>query len=157
MRVTKFLFVLAALVLLPYTMHAEEGVILLLKSGKSVGFAFQDKPAIFPGSTLVITSQKGAKVEYAYHDVQRFYWGDVSASSGITPVEKNKVVFHLTDDGITVEGLTKGECVSIYTIDGKAVASATSSNGNTSLRWSSSAKVFIVRTSSGECFKFVRQ
>lgn len=157
MKVFKFLLTLAAFVLLPCAVYAEEGVILLLKSGKTVGFAFQDKPTICPRSTLIITSQTGEKVEYDYKDVQRFYWGDVQASSGIKQVKNGSVVFHLNDNGIKAEGLLKGERVSVYTVDGKIIASASSDSGQVLIPLFSSAKVFIVRTSTGITYKFVKR
>lgn len=141
---------------------AADGILLRLKSGKTVGFAFDSKPKVITGKTLVLKSSDGNRVEYNYDEVSKLYWGNVSSSVGIDNVQvdtKSKVVFHLTHDGITVTGLQKGEHVTAYTIGGVQVGQAVSTTNDSSVSISLSftnEKVLIVRTSGGTNFKFVK-
>ncbi len=159
----KLCIFIVAFALMPLFTLASDGVLLRLKSGKTIGFAFDGKPKVVTGKMLVIKSNDGNRVEYNYDEVQRLYWGDVSSSVGIDNVQtdaKSKVVFHLTHDGIIVTGLQKGEHVTVYNIGGAQVGQATSTtrDGSASISLSSTdEKIFIVRTSGGANFKFVKR
>lgn len=152
-----------AFAFMPLVTLATDGILLQLKSGKTVGFAFDSKPIVITGKTLVLKSSDGNRVEYNYDEVKRIYWGNVSSSVGIDNVQadtKSKVVFHLTHDGITVTGLQRGEHVTVYTISGVQVAQtvSTTNDGSANISLSSTVeKVLIVRTSGGAKFKFVKR
>lgn len=151
-----------AFALMPFVALAADGILLQLKSGKTLGFTFDSKPKVITGKTLTIKSNDGNRVEYNYDEVKKLYWGYVSSSVGINNVQadgKSNVVFHLTHDGITVTGLQKGERVTVYSIGGAQVGQAvsTANGGSANISLSSfSGHVFIVRTSGGANFKFVK-
>lgn len=154
-------FIFACLLLaFPASLFAENGMMLELTNGQTVGFAFKDKPKITVGPTLVIESGDGTQVEYAYSDVRKFYWGDASSATGIGRTlspSKGNVVFHTTSDGISVEGLQKGVRVSVCTLDGRQVVSAVSSSdeGRVVLPLDGK-KLFVVRTSNGISYKIMK-
>ncbi len=157
----KLCMFMMAFALMPFVASASDGILLRLKSGKTIGFAFDSKPRVVTGNTLVIKSNDGNSVEYNFDEVQRLYWGDVSSSVGIADVQADakKVVFNLTHDGITATGLQKGERVTVYTIAGVQVGQAVSTKNNGCVNislFSTNEKVLIVRTSSGANFKFVK-
>lgn len=159
----KLCLLMLAFALMPLVALASDGVLLQLKSGKTVGFAFDSKPIVVTGNTLVLKSSDGNRVEYNYDEVQKLYWGNVSSSVGIDNVQtdvKNKAVFHLTHNGITVTGLQKGEHVTVYTMSGVQVGQtvSTTNDGSTSISLASTnEKVLIVRTTGGANFKFVKR
>lgn len=147
---------------IPFVALASDGILLQLKNGKTLGFAFKSKPRVITGRTLTIKSSDGNRVEYDFDEVKKLYWGNVSSSVGIANVQadaNNKVVFHLTHDGITITGLQRGEHVTVYTISGVQVGEAvsTTNDGSASISLScTDEKILIVRTSKGVNFKFVK-
>lgn len=155
---TPLLFCL--LMLAPSRTFADDGVLLLLNNGRIIGFSFKDKPIVISGSTLVIKSSDGISVEYSYEDVHKFYWGDVTNATYIDAPkikDQSKVVFKITDEGISVKGLGAHERVSVYSLDGKLVSSilCPSENGSVALKLPD-GKAFIVRSSSGISYKFIK-
>lgn len=138
------------------TLFAEEGVVLLLNDGTSVGFAFSQKPDIAIGSELTISTADGKALSYDYSSIKRISFADITPTA-IDNIKSSsaKAVFSITDNGIEVSGLANGEKVRAYSVDGSLAASATARDGHASLQLSSTGSVYIIRTSGGVTFKFV--
>lgn len=157
MRKCIYIITLALWGLLP-SAKADEGVILLLNDGTSVGFAFSKKPVITTAETLTLTTSTGERVSYDYKEVKHAYFGDTS--TGIKDVRKDapqRVTFHVTPQSLRIEGLSAGERVTVYTTGGQRVTSALSNGNGTSLTLDIPAAghtVYIVKTSTGVSFKF---
>ena len=156
MKKLRFLILTTALIMTIGVM-GEEGVLLQLKNGSTVGFAFSDKPTMLIGSTLEIRANKTV-VNYDYNEVKRVYWGEVQPS-GIFSAKENinsSVVFRINTNGLSVSGLTKGERVSIYDTTGRLITTAISTKDNETLNLSlkTSNGIYIARTKSGISFKF---
>lgn len=158
MKKLRFLILTTALIMTIGVM-GEEGVLLQLKNGSTVGFAFSDKPTMLIGSTLEIRANKTV-VNYDYNEVKRVYWGEVQPN-GISSAKDNinsSVVFRINTNGLSVSGLTKGERVSIYDTTGRLITTAISTKDNETLNLSlkTSNDIYIARTQSGISFKFTR-
>jgi hypothetical protein len=158
MKKLRFLILTTALIMTIGVM-GEEGVLLQLKNGSTVGFAFSDKPTMLIGSTLEIRANKTV-VNYDYNEVKRVYWGEVQPN-GISSAKDNinsSVVFRINTNGLSVSGLTKGERVSVYDTTGRLVTTAisTQDNGTLDLSLKISNGIYIARTQSGISFKFTR-
>ena len=156
MKKLRFLILTTALIMTIGVM-GEEGVLLQLKNGSTVGFAFSDKPTMLIGSTLEIRANKTV-VNYDYNEVKRVYWGEVQPS-GISSAKDNinsSVVFRINTNGLSVSGLTKGERVSIYDTTGRLITTAISTKDNETLNLSlkTSNGIYIARIKSGISFKF---
>lgn len=158
MKKLRFLILTTALIMTIGVM-GEEGVLLQLKNGSTVGFAFSDKPTMLIGSTLEIRANKTV-VNYDYNEVKRVYWGEVQPN-GISSAKddiNSSVVFRINTNGLSVSGLTKGERVSVYDTTGRLVTTAisTQDNGTLDLSLKISNGIYIARTQSGISFKFTR-
>lgn len=158
MKKLRFL-ILSIVLFITLGVMGEEGVLLQLKNGSIVGFAFSDKPTMLIGSTLEIRANKTV-VNYDYNEVKRVYWGEVQPN-GISSAKDNinsSVVFRINTNGLSVSGLTKGERVSVYDTTGRLVSTAisTQDNGTLDLSLKISNGIYIARTQSGISFKFTR-
>lgn len=144
-------------------LSAENGVIVLLKNGRSVGFAFEKKPQLVTAKELNIYTNEDKRVSFEYKDLQRVFFDDVS----VTKIESvsqtntaNHVIFRLMDNGIEALGLAKGETVNVYNISGIKVGAAKSSmdNGSATIVFPvNEHSVYIVRTNTGVSYKFMKR
>ncbi|GAB6976384.1 hypothetical protein JCM15124A_12910 [Prevotella falsenii] len=137
----------------------EDGVLLQLKNGSIVGFAFSGKPTMVIGAMLEIRTTE-TTVSYDYNEVKRVCWGEVQPS-GISSAKDNinsNVVFRINANGLNVSGLPNGERVSVYDTTGKLVATAISKQNDVTLAlpMKQSGGIYIARTQSGVSFKFTR-
>lgn len=136
-----------------------EGIVLLLRDGKTVGFALSAKPVITTGKELVVRTSLG-ELSYDYSEVQRVYWDKVSVT-GINSAKadvKGAVVFRITGGGIEASGLANGERLQLYTTDGVLIDSAENQSGGTAVLPLPEGKgAYIVRSSSGISYKFIRK
>lgn len=159
MKKLKLLFI-SLLLCFVSTAFAENGVVLLMKDGSTVGFAFSQQPAMKTGSATLTMKYSGGTLQYEYSKVQRAYFSSDVTSTGITIPTTGKsadVTFRFTDNGIDVLGLANGESASLYSIDGKQVAKGVSKGGNVKLAVPQGKQVYIVRTSTGVSYKLVKQ
>lgn len=136
-----------------------EGIVLLLRNGKTVVFALSEKPVITTGKELVVKTTL-SELSYDYNEVQCVYW-DKMRITGINSAKadgKSAVVFRVTDGGIEASGLARGERLQLYTADGALINSTESRSGGTAVLPLPEEKgVYIVRCSSGISYKFVRK
>ena len=119
MKKLRFL-ILSIVLFITLGVMGEEGVLLQLKNGSIVGFAFSDKPTMLIGSALEIRAKKTV-VSYDYNEVKRVYWGEVQPNS-ISSAKDNvnsDVIFRINSNSLSVFGLSKGERVSIYDTTGR--------------------------------------
>ena len=130
MKKLRFLF-LSIVLFITLGVMGEEGVLLQLKNGSIVGFAFSDKPTMLIGSALEIRAKKTV-VSYDYNEVKRVYWGEVQPNS-ISSAKDNvhsDVIFRINSNSLSVFGLSKGEHVSIYDTTGRLITTAISTKDN---------------------------
>lgn len=137
--------------------RAEEGVILSLKNGTEVAFAFSTKPRLAMGGELAITAPDGTSVVYAFADVKNVRFGefvttDIDSSSGTenTP----DVIFRISDGMLQVFALPQGESVSVYDLAGRRVAmQKQTADGSTLSIPLNATGVLVVRTSTGISYR----
>lgn len=147
--------------LLPLSLSAaDETVVLQLANGQKVEFAFTDNPVIVTGpGQLVMRSAKG-EVSYDYDAVQSITWSKTVSPTGISAPKAGPAAaaaFRVTDSGIEVTGLAKGETVAVYTAGGVQVAAAKSNGGTATVTLPGGKGVYIVHTTSGISYKFIRK
>lgn len=151
----------AALLSLATTAWADDGVVLLLKNGTTVGFAFSEKPAIVAGtSALTMRTSTGSSIEYAYDSVQRFYFSNSISPTSITVPEtgaKTGVTFRVTQDAVEITGLSDGETATLYTADGRQAGKAVAKGGTARLTGAQRGQVYIVHTSTGVNYKLINR
>lgn len=141
--------------------YGRQGVVLTLRSGKSVSFAFDRRPVIVTGSELTMQTGDGTSVSYAYDEVENVRWGEIDdltsvVSDAAQPVGDN-IVFRLRGDGIEAQGLAKGQSLTAYSIDGRVVASARAAdNEPTFISLPEGKGVYVVRTSTGVSYKVAK-
>ena len=136
---------------------AEEGVILSLKDGTEVTFAFSSKPRLAMGEELTITAPDGTNVVYAYADVRNVRFGEFSGT-GIdsAPGTENTpdVTFCISGGQLHVFGLPQGESVSVYDLAGRRVAMQRQNADGTPLCVPCLPRgVLAVRTSTGIAYR----
>ena len=141
--------------------HADDGVVLLLTSGREVGFAFSSRPQVVPGEELVIRCADGVEVSYAYGEVQRLSWGEVgtttSVDSSIMGDAPKRVQFSVSPSELLIDGLPVGESVSLCRADGQLVSThLQDAEGATLCIPLSYSGLYIVRTSTGVSYKVLK-
>lgn len=161
MNMRRYLFLISFLLMLATDIYASNSVILLLKNGSTVSFDFNKNPMIAIENDLIIKTVDN-EVAYPYSSVQRIYWDGHDDIAGIDVLKGSgrQVSFRFDDGSISVSGLSKGERISVYTIDGKMTGNAISADGtaDVSLRLpNNSGTVFIIRTSKGLSYKLIRK
>lgn len=162
MNFKRLLMVVATACLMQGAAWAEDGVIVTLHSGQTIGFTFAQRPVIVTGTDLEMRTADGTCVRYLYADVAKVTWGPIDdIQTGITDTRDNtragNIVFHITADGISADGMADGEHLSVYTVDGRLAGSARSQGGSASITLPTGKAVYIVRTASGVSCKIARQ
>lgn len=141
---------------------ADEGVIVVLKNGNTVGFSFAEKPVIETGESLILRTPSGKSVSYAYDNVRKVFWGDntTTAIDNAKSVTTPNVRFRIMTDAIEVCGLAPGEWAGLYTTSGSLVTSVASVSDGSVVTLSlpvGQRAVYIVRTSRGISYKFTNR
>lgn len=140
--------------------HADDGVVLLFTSGREVGFAFSSRPQVVPGEELVIRCADGVEVRYAYGEVQRISWGEVTTTSVDSPIADDApkhVQFRVSLGELLVDGLPTAESVYLYRADGQLVSTHYQESEGATLRVPlSDSGLYIVRTSTGVSYKVLK-
>lgn len=136
---------------------ADEGVILSLKDGREIAFAFSAKPRLAIGEELRISATDGTCVSYNYADVRHVRYGEI-ADAGIEKVEhtgsSSDAVFRFNDGQLQVFGLPAGESVSVYDLNGHHVAMQKQAKDGTVLCITLNSRgVLVIRTSNGISYK----
>lgn len=145
------------LMLIATGIYAEDGVVLLLRNGNSVKFAFSEKPVMVTSSTLTMKTTSET-VDYNYTEIKRSYFGEITSSiDEVRGNSKSESLFRMTPAGMEVTGLQQGEKVSVYTVGGKLVYSAKSTGSQLNINLPSDRQVYVVKTDNGVSFKINRQ
>ena len=139
------------------SVRAEEGVILSLKDGTEVAFAFSSKPRLAMGDELTISTPDGMYVVYSYADVRNFRFGEFT-TTGIDSAHGTKntpdVTFRISGGQLHVFGLPQGERVSVYDLAGRRVAmQKQTTDGSTISVPLNATGVLVVRTSTGISYR----
>ena len=137
--------------------RAEEGVILSLKDGTEVAFAFSTKPRLAMGEELTIIAPDGTNVVYAYADVKNVRFGEFTIT-GIdsAPGTENTpdVTFRISSGQLHVFGLPQGESVSVCDLAGRRVAmQKQGADGSTLSIPLNATGVLVVRTTTGISYR----
>lgn len=150
----RLLFSVLSFALSGVMVKAENGVILKLKDGTSVGFAFSAQPKIVMGRELTITDPTGSSVSYDYAKVQNYAWGDVEMTAiGDAKSDKScDVVFRHATGIVTVSGLSVGSVVSVHNLSGFLV-SKMQSDGTELCVPLPGKGLYVVSTSTGASYK----
>lgn len=145
------------LMLIAMGIYAEDGVVLLLRNGNSVKFAFSEKPVMVTGNTLTMKTTSET-VDYNYTEIKRSYFGEITSSiDEVRGNSKSESLFRMTPAGMEVTGLQQGEKVSVYTVSGKLVYSTKSTGSQLNINLPSDRQVYVVKTDNGVSFKINRQ
>lgn len=145
------------LMLIATGIYAEDGVVLLLRNGNSVKFAFSEKPVMVTGNTLTMKTTSET-VDYNYTEIKRSYFGEITSSiDEVRGNSKSESLFRMTPAGMEVTGLQQGEKVSVYTVSGKLVYSTKSTGSQLNINLPSDRQVYVVKTDNGVSFKINRQ
>lgn len=154
MRSFKLLFFL---LWLPLLASADDGVVLLLKDGNSVSFAFNEQPVLVTRNNSLVMKSRSSRIVYDYDDVQRFYFSSIfNVIEDVSSNANSNVTFRITEQGVNVDGLAQGESVSVFTLDGKLLSTALATSGNDEvlLRIPNPAHtVYLIKTSTGISYK----
>lgn len=157
MLMRKRSLLLMFLMLIATGIYAEDGVVLLLRNGNSVKFAFSEKPVMVTGRTLTMKTTSET-VDYNYTEIKRSYFGEITSSiDEVRGNSKLESLFRMTPAGMEVTGLQQGEKVSVYTVGGKLVYSAKSTGCQLNINLPSDRQVYVVKTDNGVSFKINRQ
>lgn len=157
MLMRKKSLLLMFLMLIATGIYAEDGVVLLLRNGNSVKFAFSEKPVMVTGSTLTMKTTSET-VDYNYTEIKRAYFGEITSSiDEVRGKSKSESLFRMTPAGMEVTGLQQGEKVSVYTVGGKLVYSAKSTGSQLNINLPSDRQVYVVKIDNGVSFKINRQ
>ena len=137
--------------------RAEEGVILSLKDGTEVAFAFSSKPRLATGEEFTISTPDGMYVVYSYADVRNFRFGEFT-TTGIDSAHGTKntpdVTFRISGGQLHVFGLPQGESVSVYDLAGRCLAMQKQTTDGSTLSVPLNATgVLVVRTSTGISYR----
>ena len=137
--------------------RAEEGVILSLKDGTEVAFAFSSKPCLAMGEELAISTPDGMYVVYSYADVRNFRFGEFT-TTGMDSAHGTKntpdVTFRISGGQLHVFGLLQGESVSVYDLAGRRLAMQKQTTDGSTLSVPLNATgVLVVRTSTGISYR----
>jgi hypothetical protein len=139
--------------------RAEEGVILTLKDGTEVAFAFSSKPRLAMGEELTITAPDGTNVVYAFADVRNVRFGEfITTDIDSAPGTENApdVTFRISGGQLHVFGLPQGESVSVYDLAGRRMAMQKQTTDGSTLSIPLNAiGVLVVRTTTGISYRMV--
>lgn len=139
------------------------GVTFLLKNGNKVSFTLNERPIVAFNDTDLAINIKGVKlVSYAYAEVQRIVIEDniVSAIGSVgTNDNMRHVVFNLSNNMLSVSGVSTNEQVALYTTDGKLIlCDKTNNEGCATINLSDLQQgVYVVRTQGGICYKLYKK
>lgn len=161
MKKIYFLLSLLLWILPSLATTANQEVIAILQNGDSVSFSFCTRPIIVPGENVEIRTDSSA-VFYSYKDVSRIFVATPKpVDTKIDNIETaNKhVVFKIISKTLLASGLSIGEKVSLYSMNGKLLKTAVCSTDSKSVLLPlydlAHNKVYIVQTSTDISFKFI--
>ena len=101
------------------------------KSGTTLELSLQERPQVSIG-TAGCTIYCGDDVtSYVYEEVRKFYFKPYSATDIAAPKAENTISVSMIDQSkVIISGVSESSKIRMYTLDGKAITSETSANGN---------------------------
>lgn len=108
---------------------AQSKLVIYLNDGNTAGFVLSEHPKItFSGDSLCVTSPT-TTIEIARAAVKNFAFekSEDNENSIDTPNEDVSII--TSENSITLKGLTNGEVVTIYGIDGKVITKSIAVDG----------------------------
>lgn len=115
-----------------------------------VSFELGDHPKVTWDSQINISTDK-AIVSYSFTKI-RCIKLDMSTGINATTNEAGKMTFRVDGNTLTVSGMKKNEKLTIYTVEGKRVATAVA-KGEIPVNVNLAAGIYVVRTSRNVSFK----
>lgn len=141
-----------------FTANAADWLTVTDAQGNKTSFALSTSPKVtFTSENLVLTAGDQT-VEYPLADYSKFEFTDDNQTTGIKTVDNtgSNAVFSF-GESVHGEGLKAGSRVSVYSVGGQMVGSATvSANGSVDIPLNGGNGVFIVRSAS-KSFKFIKK
>lgn len=133
---------------------ASTHLIIHFTDGTKTGFVLADKPAVSFVDNNVRVRANHVDTDFEVSTVEKFVFGDALAS--IETVAPNEVRFTIPDaDHVTVEGLKRGETVTVVSVEGRVVhAVRANADGSVQIELTQLPKgIYIVATESGKTIK----
>jgi hypothetical protein len=150
----------AALALTSVAMFAESfahSLIVNKKSGETVEYKFETDPQVtFDAGDMVIATGE-QQVRHAIADLEKLTFSKVV---GLDKVEANNsdIRVAVTSSYVSVEGIAPGMVLSIYSLDGRSLTSATAdAQGSVQIGIDQLAPGIYVAASEAHSFKFVKK
>ena len=108
---------------------AQNQLAIYLNDGNTACFVLSEHPKItFPGDSLRVDSPT-TTIEIARSAVKNFTFEKFEGNENSIETPHSEVSITTLDESITLTGLTNGEIITVYSIDGKAMAKATAVDG----------------------------
>lgn len=109
--------------------EAQHKLVIYLNDGNRADFVLAEQPKItFSGDSLCVTSPT-TTVEIARVAVKNFKFEKCEENESSIETPHSEVSITTRGESITLTGLTNGEIITVYSIDGKAMAKATAVDG----------------------------
>ena len=109
--------------------EAQHKLVIYLNDGNRADFVLAEQPKItFSGDSLCVTSPT-TTVEIARVAVKNFKFEKYEENESSIEAPHSEVSITTRGESITLTGLTNGEIITVYSIDGKAMAKATAVDG----------------------------
>lgn len=143
-------------------MAGEQGVTFLFRNGTKASFAFSAKPCLaMTADGISVTAVGENTATFLFSDVQRYYFEDISLSSikAVKDQWASSPVFRYANGAVTVQGMKPGERVSVATVSGALVSTASADDqGTAQVDLSASPKgMYVIGTASGVSYKIVKR
>ena len=104
-------------------------LVIYLNDGNRADFVLAEQPKItFSGDSLCVASPT-ATIEIARVAVKNFKFEKYEENESSIEAPHSEVSITTRGESITLTGLTNGEIITVYSIDGKAMAKATAVDG----------------------------
>lgn len=102
--------------------YTNDDLIIETKDGNTVAYHLSTRPVVtFELTDLVLTSTD-VTVKYPVTDVKELRFAD--GTTAINNTKVGDITFSINGNMVSANGLTKGDNLEIYSIDGKAIANA---------------------------------
>lgn len=148
---------LALLLFVGVSAQAAQVLRLTDGSGQQTDFSLAGTTVFTVGAEELTVTNGTTMLSYSRDSYLKFeIIDDATAISAVT-AGKGNVSFSLSGSTLSAEGLTSGETLSVYTVDGKRVASArANANGQATVSVNQKGQLLVVKAAS-RSFKFINK
>ena len=158
MKHTKIL-ILAGLLLCAAGVRAERTescVVVQHTDGQNTEVVLADQPTItFRNDMVTLTTDK-VVLQMPVDEVRRAYVSKGTVTDAITPATKGTARIAVSDDGLAMSGLQAGSTVTLYTADGRQLATARAAADGT-LTMNVGQKGLVIVKTNNQSFKLIRK